>query len=171
MTSEAAQAIQHRVLIDGALLSLAASAFVFGTLWINPRLWLQDYPKDIQQAVPPKTPAERRLSLVWGIPFLVMLVAAPVLSNLALERALGGSAPFVALWLNGFGVLIAFNLVDLVVIDWLIVCAFTPAFVILPGTEGLPGYRNYRHHAAGFLVGTAGSAAIAAIVAAVGSMG
>jgi hypothetical protein len=171
MVSDVAPAVLHRVLIDGALLSIAASAVILLSLRINPRLWLQDFPKDIQDAVPPKTAAERRLSLIWGIPFLAMLVAAPLLSDVALERQLGSPASFVTLWLNGFGVLLAFNLVDLIAIDWLVVCRLTPAFVMIPGTEGLAGYRNYRHHARGFLVGTAGSAVIAALVAALASMG
>jgi hypothetical protein len=43
-----------RVLIDGAILSAALSVVVLGSLYYNPRLWLHDYPKEIQAKVPRK---------------------------------------------------------------------------------------------------------------------
>jgi hypothetical protein len=35
----------------------------------NPRLMLQDYPKDVQAAAPPKTAQEKRQTAYWAIPF------------------------------------------------------------------------------------------------------
>ena len=59
-----------------------------------------------------------------------------------------------------------FNLVDLLVMDWLIVCTITPRFLVLPGTEGMAGYKDYRTHPRGFVIGSAvaimGSGLIAA---------
>jgi hypothetical protein len=59
---------------------------------------------------------------------------------------------------------LVFNVFDLVVIDWLVVCLVTPKFVVIPGTEGCAGYKNYAHHARGFAVGMIGSAVWAALV-------
>ena len=36
-------------------------------------------------------------------------------------------------------------LVDLVILDWLIVCKITPQFVIIPGTEEAD-YKDFSHH-------------------------
>jgi hypothetical protein len=58
-----------------------------------------------------------------------------------------------------------FNIVDLLVIDWLIVCTITPRFLIVPGTAGFAGYKDYGHHARGFVVGV-GVVAVTAIIAA-----
>lgn len=39
---------------------------------------LQDYPKDVQARVPPKTSAEQRETRWWGILFLALLFGAPL---------------------------------------------------------------------------------------------
>ncbi|SCC37367.1 Uncharacterized protein BC05F1_03095 [Bacillus wiedmannii] len=47
-----------------------------------------------------------------------------------------------------------FNLVDLFIIDWLIFCWITPEFVVIPSTEGMKGYKNYKFHLRGAIIGT-----------------
>jgi len=64
-------------------------------------------------------------------------------------------------------VIFLFNLVDWLVLDWLIICTITPKFVVLPGTQGMAGYKNYAMHFRGFLIGTALSVIIGLIVAAI----
>jgi len=60
-----------------------------------------------------------------------------------------------------------FNLVDWLLLDWPLVY-WQPRLVVLPGTEGLAGYTDYRFHFRGFLIGIpvvlAGSALMATIV-------
>ena len=75
-----------KIVLDGAILSTVASLILIASLYFNPRLFLQDYPKDIQSRVPPKTEKEKRQSLIVGIPFLIVLVAVPFISTLALKR-------------------------------------------------------------------------------------
>lgn len=58
------------ILLYGLILSALFSAVLLAMVRVNPRLMLQDYPKDIQAAVPPKTTAEKRQTLYWGLPFL-----------------------------------------------------------------------------------------------------
>lgn len=139
-------------LIDGLILSVLASIVLTGALWLNPRLYLQDYPRAIQEQVEPKTTREKRLALVMGIPFLALLTAVPLWSTIRLERL--GVEPFWMLWLNAFGVIFIFNLVDWLLLDWLLFCRLTPRFVVIPGTEGSPAYKDYFFHFRAFLVGT-----------------
>ena len=143
-----------KVVIDGAILSVIASLLIVVSLRINPRMWLQDYPQDIQNRVPPKTDMEKRQSLIVGIPFLVVLAAVPFISTLALKRQGGGDASFLQLFLNAFGVAFIFNLVDLLVLDWLMFCTITPRFLVIPGTEGMEGYKDYYYHFKASLIGT-----------------
>ena len=60
----------------------------------------------------------------------------------------------LSLFLNTFGVVFIFNLVDLLLLDWLMFCFITPSFVIIPGTEGMKGYKDYGYHFRAFLKGT-----------------
>lgn len=142
-----------RTLTDGGILSLIASIYLMGVLRFNPRLFLQDYPEAIQSRVPPKTEAETRQSLIIGIPFLILLAAVPFLSTLALKRS-GEVILFLQLFLNAFGVAFIFNLVDLLILDWVLFCYFTPSFVVIPGTEGMAAYKDYGYHFRASLIGT-----------------
>jgi hypothetical protein len=155
----------NKILLDGAILSVLASCFILVSLAINPRIWLQDYPKEIQESVPPKTEKEKRLSLMFGIPFLAVLAIVPLISTFALKYQNNGQVPFLALFLNSFGVVFIFNLVDWLLLDWLVFCWLTPKFVVIPGTEGMPAYKDYSFHFRGFLIGTVFSGIAGAIIA------
>lgn len=143
-----------KMFLDGAILSFLASLILLVLLRYNPRLFLQDYPENIQNKVPPKTKKEKKQSLVLGIPFLLLFVVVPFLSTLGLMRQSGGEATFVQLFLHAFGVVFIFNLVDLVLLDWLLFCTITPTFMVIPGTEGSQAYKDYFYHLKASVVGT-----------------
>ena len=60
--------------------------------------------------------------------------------------------PSWELFAYAFGVLFIFNLVDLLILDWLIVCWFKPRWVVLPGTEHIVIPKPYLHHFKRFLM-------------------
>ena len=76
------------------------------------------------------------------------------------------SHSFGALFAYAFGVLFIFNLVDLLLLDWLIVCWVKPHWVTLPGTEHIAIPNPYVHHFKEFLMGTVGLATVALAIAA-----
>jgi hypothetical protein len=149
-------------LIDGLILSALASSVLIVTLLINPRLFLQDYPADIQEKVPPKTQREKRQSLIAGIPFMLILLALPIWSTVHLKQS--GVEAIWSLVLNAFGVAFVFNLFDLLVLDWFMFCTVTPRFLVIPGSEGSPAYKDYGYHFRGALMGTALSAAAGLVI-------
>ncbi len=128
------------ILVYGLPLSLVLSALVLAMIRANPRLMLQDYPKDIQVAVPPKTPAEQRVS---GAVSVVLILLVFAFSLAAALSAKAGRYGFFGVFLSAAGVPLLFNVVDWLILDWLIFCTFTPTFAVLPGTEGMAGYKNY----------------------------
>lgn len=143
-----------KMFADGAILSIVASIFLIVVLRFNPRLFLQDYPEAIQNEVPPKTALEARQSLLLGVPFLLLLALIPFLSTLTLKRSVTETLSFLQLFLHAFGVVFIFNLVDLVILDWLMFCTITPKFVVIPGTEGMAAYKDYLFHFKASLTGT-----------------
>ena len=155
----------RKVVIDGAILSVIASLLIVVSLRFNPRMWLQDYPQDIQDRVPPKTKEEKRQALVVGIPFLIVLVAVPFYSTLVLSIQGGSDISFFQLFLNAFGVAFVFNLVDLLLLDWLMFSTITPKFLVIPGTEGMEEYRDYYYHFRAFLIGTVLSVVAGLVIA------
>lgn len=140
-----------RILRDGVLLSAIASTYLLVLLRFNPRIFLGHYPKEIREVVPPKSAKEQRISIL-----LSMLIGVPIAAALLWRTATLGSHSFWKLFAYAFGVLFVFNLVDLLILDWLIVCRVKPRWVILPGTEHIATPNLYAHHFKEFLVGTVG---------------
>ena len=55
--------------------------------------------------------------------------------------------------MSAFITLLVFNIFDLLVLDWLIFNTLQPKMIILPGTQGMAGYKEYAFHFRGFLKG------------------
>lgn len=143
-----------RILIDGAILSLISGVIILGSLYYNPRLWLNDYPKPIQAKVPPATKREKRLQRIVVIPFLLALIGVPLYSTVLLKQQFGGEISFLSAYLNAFFIANIFNLFDAVVIDLLILTFMKPKFAVIPGAEGMEYlYRDWNIHLVNYVKG------------------
>ncbi len=120
----------------------------------NARLWLQDYPKPIQEKVPPLSPAEKRGRVVVSVLLIAVLFGGVILETLQLRTAGAGSLSFGAAYLHIFLLLFIFNLFDALVLDLFIITLLKPRFVILPGAEGMEYlFHDYRKQLKDFLKG------------------
>lgn len=145
-----------RILVDGLIFSVVGALYLVGMLMIDNRMFLNkgDYPDDVLAAVPPRTPAETRKAAVLGIPWFVWSFAFPLYSGYQFAYHAAGEAALWKIGVHIFLVLMSFWLVDLVVLDGIMFCWITPSFVVIPGTEGFPGYKDYSMHLRGhFLKG------------------
>lgn len=149
-----------RLLADSAVLIGIATAYLLVVAMRNPRLFLQDFPPAVRAAVPPRTRAETREAAIIGLPFMLALLGYPFV---AVHRL--GAVSFTGRFVHALGISMAFNTWDLLVLDWLVVCAITPRLFVIPGTEGNPGYKDYAFHFRGFLIGTGLSIAWSLVVA------
>jgi hypothetical protein len=73
----------------------------------------------------------------------------PVWSSFQFIAQAGAEPPFWALSLHAFLIFFSFWLVDLVVLDIIMFAGITPKFVVVPGTEGFPGYKKIDWHLRG----------------------
>ena len=126
-------ALRH-IVIDGGILSLVIGALVMGSLWYNPRLWLQDYPKAVKEKVPPQTKQEKQQQRLIAAPFLLLMLGGPLVSILMVKAANGGAITFSIAYLTAWGMLQFFNLFDAVVLDYLILTVMKPKFAVIPGS-------------------------------------
>lgn len=156
-----------RILVHGALLSVLASLVLMSAVIFNPRFALKDLPRDIRESVPPLTKRETLQALIFFLPFMALIVGIPVLSALGLEAEGAADVSFGALFVHILGVLFVFFVVDLVVLDWLIYCTITPKRLVIPGTEGMAGYKDYLHHLRAHARGAVWLAIAALVLAAI----
>ncbi len=151
-------------LIFGAGLSVVMGVIFLGIAYVNPEIWLNDYPPDIRERFGPMSEKAKRQRTLAGIPVFLLLFGTIALSAFRLTR-IGGDEAFFAVFFGTFIVLLVFNLVDLLLLDWLVFTTLKPGFVVLPGTEGARGYSDYGFHFRAFLKGVAGAIVVSLIVA------
>lgn len=137
----------------GVLLSAVVFPLILAITKLNPEILLKDYPPDIQAKHGPMSARARRQRGPVAVVVIVLMVALITLSLRGLRASAGGDLAFPATWVHLFSLFAVFNLLDWLVLDWLIVVRLRPAFMILPGTEGLAGYGDYGFHFRGFLMG------------------
>jgi hypothetical protein len=154
-----------QLLIHSGIYVIIATLFLSGLVLYNPRLMMQDYPPGIKNVLPPKTEQEKRLSIWLGMPFLLILLFFPIYATFVFQTQSRGDAGFVQLWLYAFCIAFAFNVWDWLVLDWLIFCTITPKWMVIPGSEGNPSYKDYAFHFRGFLTGSIFSAVLGLITA------
>jgi hypothetical protein len=127
---------------------------------INPRMMLHSYPKEVQKLVPPKTDKERGMTVYFAIPLLVVMIGYPAIVTWYYNPQ---PTEFLPVFATMWGLMLAMNLYDLLVLDWVMFCAITPKFVVIKGSEGSPGYKDYMFHFIGFLKGIVITVVISAI--------
>jgi hypothetical protein len=158
--------IVTHALVSGLALSVTIGALLLAVLRANPEILLNDYPPDIKTKWGPMTPRTKRQRWLASGILLVAILAVVAWSLSMLPAFLTRELTFLsafAYFTIMFGTFNAFDLViDCGLVYW------QPRFVVLPGTEGMEGYRNYRFHFRGFLIGipvvVLGSALAAAVV-------
>lgn len=163
--------VQHAIFY-GLILSGVMSLIIYGTVYYNPEMWLNDYPPDVKAKFGSMSETAKRQGKLVAIPFFFLLIVFLVYSLMELGQMM--ELTFSAVFLATFLLFSTFNLFDLLILDWLIAVTIQPQFMILPGTEGLAGYKDYGFHFRGFLKGTAGilvfSLVVAAIVAGINAL-
>lgn len=136
----------------GLLLCALMGIIVMGSLYANPRLWLQDYPAEIKTKVPPNTPQEKRLQWGLAVVFIGGMIAILYISTIQLKAS--GTLTFFTAWLNAFLLFNIGNLFDAVVLD-LPLAILKPKFMILPNTQ-LADYaifNDWRLHVGNYIKG------------------
>jgi hypothetical protein len=135
----------RRVLVDGTIMSLLLTVVTYGSIYINPLFWVSDYPPDIQNAVGAvDIPIGQKL--VVGVLYLCVVVGVPLYSNARLRRQNHGKLSFLTAFANSALLAFFFAVWDLLILDWFIFVTIQPDFIVIPGTEGLPGYKDYWFH-------------------------
>lgn len=133
-----------RALIDGLVFSVVFGGMVTLMEVINPRLQLHNYPPDIQKEAPPKTKEERKKFRLMAVPMSFFLII--FLIGTVIEAYQAKAVGYFTLLLHYLIIFLVWNVFDMVIMDWVIFCTITPKFLVIPGTEGNPAYKNYKFH-------------------------
>jgi hypothetical protein len=142
-------------IIVGVIISVALTGLILTSLYFTPSIWRGDAPKEMQEAMAPLTAEEKRIRAMWVVPVLAIAFLVPMAAALWYETAYGQLSfleAYVFLWLA----FMVFNVIDLVLIDWLIIVRWQPSWIHMPEVTHLNYLNNYNFHFQGFLKGTVG---------------
>jgi hypothetical protein len=128
----------------GMMLSTILTLMIVASFMINKEMWLQDYPPEVKAKWGPINEKAKRQHHIFAILFFGMMIGAMVYDVIRLGLVLGTPPSFLAIFASIVIVFTLFNLVDAVIIDWLILLVLWPGLSVLPGTEGMAGYRDAR---------------------------
>ncbi len=135
-----------RVLIDGTILNVLLSIIIYGSIYANPMMWVGDYPPDIQAAVGNDTRVPLAQTIIFGVLLFGTVIGVTLYSNARLRQQNGGRLSFLAAFVNSALIFTYFAVWDLLILGWLIFVTIQPGFIVIPGTEGLAGYKDYWFH-------------------------
>jgi hypothetical protein len=108
-------------------------------------------PDEVTADVTPFTDAEKRRNQLLNLMYLLWAFGFPLYSTFQFEAKTNLETGFLSLFLHACLVYFSFWLVDLILIDGIILCWSTPSWVVVPGTEGFPGYKDFGRHVHGHL--------------------
>ena len=151
----------------GLILSVVLAVMIIGSLYVNPEMWAHDAPPDIKARIGPISERAKRQRTLFAIPFFGALGAILVVALVQLRMFAGGNLTFLPTFVMLYTMLMIFNLVDLLVIDWLIIETIRPKAFELPRLGELAGVRHYGFHLRGFVIGSVGLLLLSLIVAVV----
>lgn len=154
-----------KALLEGLVWSVMWIFYVYVLLRWFPWEMVHEYPEDVKQActLPEPDEKQKKSSKFWG--GLVSVIILITLAVFGIEYFRNADFSFFELFLFLFIIGQTWNVVDLIIMDFLIVCTLRPKWVVLPGTEGCAGYGDYFFHFKGFLIGCVYTAIMALIIA------
>ncbi len=133
-------------LIYATIFAVCFSLILGGGALVARDVMVQDYPPAIRERYGPKSAKGERAGRVMAVLLLAPVVGVTAGGIATLRDRLGGDIGFWPGFTFGVTVFIVLHLFDLVVIDWLLFCWIQPRFMVLPGTEGMPEYRDWLFH-------------------------
>ncbi len=160
--------IFNHALLYGVILSVLLAVLILWSVWFNPEMWLHDAPKEVQAKFGPISAKAKRQRTLFAILVFAPVIALPwlALSQLA---ASGVSLDFWPVFVTLYTIMMLFNLVDLLLIDWLVIEWWRPDFLFSrsPLLAALLPEDDYAFHFFGFLKGTVGITLVSLVVAGV----
>jgi hypothetical protein len=139
-------------LIWGTVFGVVFSAAMLVIGKINAEMILNDYPPDIRAKYGAMSDSTRKQATWITLPLLATLGLVTAL-GLGQLRNLIGELTFMETLIVSTVIFQMWNLLDLILLDWFLLMTLKPKFMILPGTEGMAGYRDYGFHFRKFLNG------------------
>lgn len=139
--------------ITSIIWSFLWTVLLYFTIQKFPFSIAHDYPEDIVAAANLPLPDKKHkiMGIAYSVlSFIFVMVMAIVFVLISYDLH---SLTFTVAYLHFFIMSMTWNLVDLIIIDWLMICTLHSKMFILANTENCAGNKDYMFHFKGFLKG------------------
>ena len=126
-------------------LMLIPTIILIVVIAVSPETFRTDWPADIQRHMAKPTDTAKSRAIIGGVVFLFILLGAVLLSSILFAMTVDPN--FWWLLLSTILASFTFLVLDLVVVDWLVICWWQPKWILIPGTEHCAGWKDYGFHA------------------------
>lgn len=133
----------HLLVVGGSALTVPTVILMVCLRW-GRAAFVEDYPPDIRAALPQFDRTEIIAGRVLGPLFLLSLLGALWWTTWSWVD--DPDRGFLSAYPMALGVFVLFALIDLVIVDWLVICWWRPRWVVIPGTEDAVGWADYGFH-------------------------
>lgn len=140
--------MRNTFLLDGMVWAAMWMAVNCVLITKYPMVKIRDYPKSIQQSA---TFVPTDIASLSAFIFPARIPLLGFLPGITLYRFMAVISPVWEVMAYMLLVYMVWNVIDLVVLDWLLFCTIKPQFMTFPGTAGCVGYGDYRFHLVSFL--------------------
>lgn len=145
--------LNESLIMESIIWSALWAFFVIISVRIFPFTIAHDYPEEVRNIANIQKPSSKQKlqGLLLGIIGLSIMFGLLIVFSLTHfnKQNLSFLNIFKYLWL----ICMTWNVIDLLIIDWLMICTFSVKLFVLPNTENCKGNRDYRFHFIGFLKG------------------
>ena len=141
------------IFLESAAWSLLWIIMVAISVRIFPFTIEHDYPEAARKVakLPELTGKHKRNGAIFGVISFVILFGLLIAFAVLMYR--GKELLFFRIFIHLWIVCMTWNVVDLVIVDWLLICLLRIKYFVLPGTEDCEGNKDYKFHFIGFLKG------------------
>lgn len=146
--------LSGNTLFDAIFYAIGFTLILMVPFAFNARVFWHDMPKAIKEKTEPPDAQEKHWIAVISIFFFGFGLLYPIFSAIAFNNLYAGRPGFWAMFWHVFWMPMAANLVDWLILDWLLFATIRPKFMAIPGTHGDPAYHEYKSHFIGFLIGS-----------------
>ena len=160
--------MEYRALIlESVIWSIIWIFFVIISVRVFPFTIEHDYPNDVRKLANIQKPTSKQKlqGIIFGIIGFVILFG--LLIVFALMHFNKQNLSFLSIFRHLWIICLTWNIVDLVIVDFFMICKFSVKLFVLPKTENYIGNKNYRFHFIGFLKGCFAMTVIAILFSAI----
>ncbi|MBN2656578.1 MAG: hypothetical protein JXR86_05920 [Spirochaetales bacterium] len=150
---------------DGLIYSGGFALIILISVLVNPRIWLQDFPDDLQSEVPPKSRRESRQTFITGFLFAMFIVGFPLYSVAGKFSGSQVRISFLPMFLHSFYVMMICNVLYWLIFHILIFNLIISRFRTVPGLRKRFHFTGWRNQLFGLFVGIISCLLISGFVA------